>query len=231
MTACVPVLSGIAGDPSRGIRARTVATHAVMNCADREQRYQLRDQLTASPEALPRRLFAGVVGHADPGMDPVKSLLASLAKLDACRRCEATGLRPSLHDFTRAQENEPSNRQRPDIWTQSTRVASAVPIELRVLGKGWSGTRPCKCLCNQLAGDRLREETAGCCVILQVWQGQPNKRIWEISGKRFALPELRTAFGEHWETVSQSYPCVAAIEVISPLPVRSATPAISVARA
>lgn len=116
--------------------------------------------------------------------------------------------------YTCAQENELSNRQRPDIWIQSAQVASAVPIELKVLDKGWSGPVLCERLRNQLAGDYLREETADCGVFLLVWQGQSDKRSWEINGKEVTLLDLRTALAEYWETVSDNFPGVAAIEVI-----------------
>jgi hypothetical protein len=116
--------------------------------------------------------------------------------------------------YTCAQENEFPNKQRPDIWTQSVQVASAVPIELKVLDKGWSGPELCERLRNQLASDYLLEETAGCGVFLLVWQGGSTKRSWEINGKRVTLPDLPTALAEYWKTVSDNFPGVAAIEVI-----------------
>ncbi len=116
--------------------------------------------------------------------------------------------------FTCAQENELSNKQKPDIWMQCPQVASAVPIELKVLDKGWSGPKLCERLRNQLAGDYLREETSGCGVFLLVWQGRSSKCKWQISGKRASLQELCTALVEFWETVSVTFPRVAAIKVI-----------------
>jgi len=116
--------------------------------------------------------------------------------------------------YTCAQENELSNNQRPDIWMQSAQVASAVPIELKVLDQGWSGPVLCERLRNQLAGDYLREETACCGVLLLVWQGRSNKRSWEIDGKRVTLLDLRTALDEYWKIISGDFPGVAAIEVL-----------------
>lgn len=116
--------------------------------------------------------------------------------------------------YTCVQENEFPNKQKPDIWIQSAQVPSAVPIELKLLDNGWSGPELCERLRNQLAGDYLREETAGCGVFLLVWQGQSNKRKWEINGKRVGLLGLRDALVEYWETVSGKFPGVAVIEVI-----------------
>lgn len=74
--------------------------------------------------------------------------------------------------YTCAQENPLANNQRPDIWLQHPKVVSPVPIELKLLDKGWSGPDLCERLRNQLAGDYLREVTAGCGVFLLVWQGK-----------------------------------------------------------
>lgn len=116
--------------------------------------------------------------------------------------------------YTCAQENEFSNQQRPDILMQIVRGTSAVPIELKVLDNGWSGPQLCERLRNQLAGDYLREETAGCGVFLLVWQGKSTKCKWEINGKDVGLPDLRAALAEYWKTVSDIFPGVDAIEII-----------------
>ena len=120
----------------------------------------------------------------------------------------------SLGRYSCAQENELANSQRPDIWVQSLRVDSPVPIELKVLDKGWSGPELCERLRNQLAGDYLREDAADCGVFLLVWQGQSRKRSWSIGGQQIALSNLCQSLGEHWETISESFPGVQAIEVI-----------------
>ena len=99
MRTCVPALSGIAGDPARGIHARMAAARAVMTCGDRNQKNRLWKKLTASLQALPRRLLAEVVEVADPDMVSVNRLLASFEKLEDHNRYEATGLPLSLHDF------------------------------------------------------------------------------------------------------------------------------------
>lgn len=113
-----------------------------------------------------------------------------------------------------AQENELANRQRPDIWMQHVRVGSPVPIELKVLDKGWSGPELCERLRNQLAGDYLREEASGCGVFLLVWQGLSPKRSWDINGQSVALPDLRKALGGYWESISEKFPGVEAVEII-----------------
>jgi hypothetical protein len=120
----------------------------------------------------------------------------------------------SFGRYTCAQENELPNRQRPDIWMQSPQVDSAVPIELKVLDKGWSGPELCERLRNQLVGDYLREETAGCGVMLLVWQGQSTKSHWEIGERRVALTGLKEALKSYWSTIANNFSGVATIEVI-----------------
>ena len=122
--------------------------------------------------------------------------------------------RSSSGRYTIAQEPELPNKQKSDIWIQSPQVASPVPIELKVLDNGWSGPKLCERLRNQLAGDYLREETAGCGVFLLVWQGRSKSRNWNINGKRVALPELCAALDGYWNTVSDKFTNVVAIEVI-----------------
>ena len=116
--------------------------------------------------------------------------------------------------YTCAQENELANRQRPDIWMQSSQVASPVPVELKLLDKGWSGPELCERLCNQLASDYLREGTAGCGVFLLIWQGRLSKRSWKIEGQRVVLPDLCEALAKYWETVSNKFPGVEAIRIL-----------------
>jgi hypothetical protein len=116
--------------------------------------------------------------------------------------------------YTCAQENEFPNRQRPDIWMQSPQVASAVPIELKVLDKDWSGTELCERLRNQLVGDYLREEAAGCGVMLLIWQGQSTRSQWQIGKTRVALKGLEEALKSYWSTIAKDYPGVVSIDVI-----------------
>ena len=116
--------------------------------------------------------------------------------------------------YTCAEENELPNKQRTDILMQSPRVDSPVPVELKLLDNGWSGSELCERLRNQLAGDYLREVSAGCGVFLLVWRGKSAKHRWEINGKRVALRDLPSALLGHWETVSDRFTGVVAIEVI-----------------
>jgi hypothetical protein len=67
---------------------------------------------------------------------------------------------------------------------------------------------------NQLAGDYLREETAGCGVMLLVWQGPDSARKWQVKGKRVGISGLRDALTDYWESISGSFPNVSVIEVI-----------------
>jgi hypothetical protein len=116
--------------------------------------------------------------------------------------------------YTTAQEPELANNQRMDIWLQNTNVHSPVPIELKLLDKGWSGPDLCERLRNQLAGDYLREESAGCGAMLLVWQGNIAAKRWTIGGHRVELSELASALKGYWQEISADFPSVDAIEVM-----------------
>ena len=115
--------------------------------------------------------------------------------------------------YTIAQEPELANKQKSDIWVQSPKV-SPVPVELKVLDRGWSGPKLCERLRNQLVGDYLREETAGCGVFLLIWQGKSPQRSWMVNGRSVALSELCAGLEEFWESVSPEFPDVDAVAVI-----------------
>ncbi|WP_047608953.1 NACHT domain-containing protein [Rahnella aquatilis] len=115
--------------------------------------------------------------------------------------------------YTCAQENELPNRQRPDIWTQHALIPSPVPIELKLLDN-WTGPQLCERLRNQLAGDYLREHTAGCGVMLLVWKGKSDQEHWQIGEQRVTLSGLKEALKSYWDTVASNFPGVVAIDVI-----------------
>ena len=116
--------------------------------------------------------------------------------------------------YTTAQEPELANSQRMDIWLQNAKVRSAVPVELKMLDKGWSGPKLCERLRNQLAGDYLREETEGCGLMLLVWQGSKPGRQWQIGGSRIGVSGLRDALKDYWVSISNCFPNVSALEVV-----------------
>jgi len=116
--------------------------------------------------------------------------------------------------YTIAQEPELANSQRMDITLSSTRVQSPVPIELKLLDKNWSGNDLCERLRNQLVGDYLREESAGCGVMLLVWQGNKKEKRWIINGHRVALNELACALKNYWLSIAENYPDIEDIDVI-----------------
>ncbi|VDZ90230.1 Uncharacterised protein [Lelliottia amnigena] len=115
--------------------------------------------------------------------------------------------------YSCAQENELPNRQRPDIWTQNPHIPSPVPIELKLLDN-WSGPELCERLRNQLAGDYLREETAGCGIMLLVWQGKSNQVYWQIGKRRAKLSNFEEALKFYWNSIASNFPGVAAIDII-----------------
>jgi hypothetical protein len=116
--------------------------------------------------------------------------------------------------YTTAQEPELANSQRMDIWLHNTNVHSPVPIELKLLDKGWSGPKLCERLRNQLAGDYLREESAGCAVMLLVSQRIGPEKRWMVNGQRVGLRKLSSAMKGYWQDVAGKYPGVEAIDVI-----------------
>lgn len=116
--------------------------------------------------------------------------------------------------YTTAQEPELANSQRMDIWMQNTKVKSPVPIELKLLDKGWSGQKLCERLKNQLAGDYLREESAKCGVMLLISQRLDSKKRWTVNGRKVGLNELSNAMKSYWESISDNFPGIEAIEVI-----------------
>ncbi len=114
--------------------------------------------------------------------------------------------------YTTAQEPELANSQRMDIWLQNTNVQSPVPIELKLLDKGWSGPKLCERLRNQLVGDYLREESARCGVMLLVSQ-ETNKR-WMINGRFVGLSELANALKRYWLDIASNYTDVETVDVV-----------------
>ncbi|MBK9663322.1 MAG: hypothetical protein IPO71_10030 [Nitrosomonas sp.] len=116
--------------------------------------------------------------------------------------------------YTTAQEPELANSQRMDIWLHNANVRSPVPIELKLLDKGWSGPDLCERLRNQLVGDYLREESAGCGVMLLVWQGKNPEKRWEINGQRVGLSKLASALKLYWQSIAGKFPGIQAIDVI-----------------
>jgi hypothetical protein len=116
--------------------------------------------------------------------------------------------------YTTAQEPELANSQRMDIWLHNTNVHSPVPIELKLLDKVWSGPKLCERLRNQLAGDYLREESAGCGVMLLVSQRIDPKKQWKVNGQRVGLIELASALKSYWQGIAGEYPGIEEIDVI-----------------
>lgn len=116
--------------------------------------------------------------------------------------------------YTCAQENEMPNAQRPDIWVQAPDVTS-VPIELKLLDKGWTGPDLCERLRNQLAGDYLRDEAGGRGIMLLTWQGRVDDRKWHIGGRRVDLKGLEAALQDYWHSIARDWPGIDEVAVIA----------------
>ncbi|HAV1571132.1 TPA: hypothetical protein JG843_000578 [Vibrio parahaemolyticus] len=134
-------------------------------------------------------------------------------KENEVRTLIAAELRKSADGYyTIAEEPELANEQRMDIWLANPKVASPVPIELKLLDKGWSGPDLCERLRNQLVGDYLREGTAGCGVFLLV--SLKSTKSWEIDGKRVGIDKLAPALKDYWKSIAHGYVGIDEIEVM-----------------
>jgi hypothetical protein len=120
----------------------------------------------------------------------------------------------SLTKYTCNEEQPLANEQRPDIWLEQPGTCSPVPIEIKQLDKSWSGNKLCERLRNQLAGDYLREVTAGCGIFLLVWNGNSKRKCWKINGQTVDLPNLQNSLQEYWQSISPQYLGIESIEVI-----------------
>ncbi|WMS43135.1 hypothetical protein RDV64_01650 [Acuticoccus sp. MNP-M23] len=174
-------------------QTRTPTTHRELFDATVQLLHDLKDWLERGNES-PYRTWARADDEGE-----MRNLIVGRLNQEAKAR------------FTCAQENELPNRQRTDIWTQIP-AASAVPIELKLLDKGWSGPDLCERLRNQLAGDYLREERGGCGVMLLIRQNKTQS--WRIGGGKVDIDGLREALLAHWTEVSPRFPNVEDIEVI-----------------
>ena len=120
----------------------------------------------------------------------------------------------SNHKYVISQENELANAQRTDIRFENNNVVSPVPIELKLLDKGWSGPDLCERLRNQLVGDYLREISAGCGVFLLVAQNCNKNKKWEINGELTNLEDLEDALDRYWQGIAKDWPSIDTIKVI-----------------
>ena len=118
----------------------------------------------------------------------------------------------SKNHYTIAEEPELANDQRMDIRLANPNVQSPVPIELKLLDKNWSGRKLCERLRNQLAGDYLREESAGCGIFLLI--SLNTEKNWMVEGKKVSIEALAPALKEYWKAISHGYTGVEEIEVI-----------------
>ena len=186
-----------------------------------EQVAEFGEKLTRTPKTH-RQLFDLAVARLTDLKDWLEhgddSLYRSWQKADdegEIRRQVATWLNQRWgNPFTVAEEPELANRQRTDIRLQSQGIPSRVPIELKLLDKRWTGPQLCERLCNQLVGDYMREATGGCGVMLLVWQGNRPDRRWKIGGRMVCLEDLGEALKGYWDTISNSFPDVEAVEVV-----------------
>lgn len=120
----------------------------------------------------------------------------------------------SMSRYECIEEQPLANNQRPDILLKNGNVTSPVPIELKLLDKGWAGSKLCERLRNQLVGDYLREEGARCGVFLLVWQGLNRLKKWDVEGERVGIHQLQASLEKYWQGISMGYPKISALEII-----------------
>ena len=120
----------------------------------------------------------------------------------------------SNHLFELSQEPELANNQRVDIRLQNQTAGHPIPIELKLLDKGWTGPNLCERLRNQLVGDYLRDGAERYGVMLLIWQGTKPTKRWNIAGRLVGVSELQDALLKYWKSISNRFPSVIAIEVI-----------------
>lgn len=133
--------------------------------------------------------------------------LRTLIRGNLAQRCNG--------QFVTAEEPEIANSQRMDIILQSNRVPNAVPIELKLLDKGWSGPKLCERLRNQLCGDYLRDEECRYGVMLLVSSDIAGKKRWLIDGKLQDFDQLEDALKIYWQKIAGQYPRINDIKVLT----------------
>lgn len=101
-----------------------------------------------------------------------------------------------------------------EIWLQAAHIPLSVPIALKLLDKNWSGPRLCERLANRLVGDCLRDGDECCGLMLLFCKGMKRGRKWKVDGNRVGVSGLRDALKRHWESISNTFPRIAAVEVI-----------------
>lgn len=114
--------------------------------------------------------------------------------------------------YSISQENELANSQRTDIRLDNPIVNNPVPIELKILDKGWSGSDLCERLRNQLVGDYLRERTAGCGIFLLI--SLSTNKNWKIQGNTISLTELERALQEYWYSIAHEWVGIDSIKIV-----------------
>lgn len=99
LVSCVPDLSLIAADPSRGIYARLVSIRAVAALGSPEQIHSLWKSMNDLEQRIPRRLLAEMVDNAPATIETIRLLLNSIERLENRVQFEVTGLNKALIGF------------------------------------------------------------------------------------------------------------------------------------
>ena len=186
-----------------------------------EQVHEFSTELTITPETQ-RQLFDLTVSRItdlknwlERGNDSPYRTWQKATDETEIRNLVTSSLNHSRDNlYTTAQEPELPNRQRVDIWLQAPGVQFPIPIELKLLDKGWTGPELCERLRNQLAGDYLREAKERYGLMLLFWQGSKPENRRRVDGKLVSVAELCDALNQYWQSISKPFPNVVDIDVI-----------------
>ncbi|WP_299736893.1 hypothetical protein [uncultured Roseobacter sp.] len=102
----------------------------------------------------------------------------------------------SNNNYSVPQEEEMPDAKRPDVRIHNSKVGGAVPIELKIADKGWSGPKLFERLENQLCGDYLRDADSSCGVFLLVYRGTKKRWRHPKDKRDMDFNELRQALQE-----------------------------------
>lgn len=103
----------------------------------------------------------------------------------------------SQNRYSVHQEEEQADKKRPDIRFHTTSVEASVPVELKIVDNGWSGSDLFERLKNQLCNDYLRDFKTRYGVFLLVYRGE--KKSWQhpTTKKQLNFDALVSCLTEH----------------------------------
>ena len=115
--------------------------------------------------------------------------------------------------YSISQEEELADAKKPDIRFHGVSIDGAVPVELKLANKNWSGSELFECLENQLCRDYLRDNRSTRGIYLLIFRG--DKSRWQLpNGRHVVFSDLINALQGHWQNISPDFPGVEDIRVV-----------------